>query len=178
MADNIWISAKVGAITLTIGGTDPATFQDNIISVLGPESPDTIGELFTAAFLSGAETALHAQAADAVIAAGMAAPNPGSNARREAEHDTPRQASAAPQAQPPAAATSEAREETDKFGRRFTYAVPGAPSCPHGPRVKMNATSKNTGKAYEAWVCPTTTPFAYRQKIQKQDCPMEFANSR
>lgn len=66
------------------------------------------------------------------------------------------------------------RTETDNWGAEFTYGLPNAPSCPHGQRVQKKATSK-AGKPYVAFVCPTHTPTAFRQKITKDpNCAPEF----
>lgn len=167
MTDNIWISAKVGAITLTISGNDPSNFQDNVMAVLGPESTETIGQLFTAAFLNGAETAFQAQAQDAVIAAGMASPTNAASGPASSQEAVTR-----PQT-PAVSSESALREETDKWNNVWTYNVPGAPSCPHGVRVQKKGKSQQ-GKAYTGWSCPTQSPYAFRNKIQKAECAMEW----
>lgn len=161
MTNKIQASGKCGDIIVVIAGDTPAEFQDNAMAILGPDAMDSIGEAFKAALVAGAEMGVMTKAQDTVIAAGMA-------------QSTPAQAAVTTPAVPATSSESSVKEETDKWGKKFTYGVPGAPSCPHGPRVKINAISK-AGKPYEGWVCPTTTPYAFRNKIAKQDCAMEFA---
>lgn len=69
-----------------------------------------------------------------------------------------------------AVASATLETKTDQWGSVFTFAVPGAPSCPHGPRVKKDAVSK-AGKPYTAWVCSVPV----RDYKNKTECAIEYA---
>jgi hypothetical protein len=157
----IQVSGKIGDVIVVIGGNDPADFQNNLLSVLGPDAVETIGNAFKVALVDRVEQAIMTNAADVVMAAGLVPSGQPSDAVTQPSVPSTQQESGI-------------REETDKWGGVWTYNVPGAPACPHGPRVQKKATSQ-AGKPYVAWCCPTTSPFAYRQKITKADCKMEFA---
>lgn len=152
--NNIQVSGRVGEVIVVIGGNDPADFQNNVLSVLGPEALDHIGALFTAALL------------DVPADKGQAA------AQQLTQATTPATA-AVTQPQTPAT-TDGPREETDRWGNQWTYGVPAAPSCPHGPRVQKKGTSQ-AGKKYTGWECITKSPHGFRQKMTKSDCSMEWA---
>lgn len=140
-----------------IGGNTPAEFQDNAMAILGPDAMDSIGEAFKAALVAGAETGVMTKAQDTVIAAGMAAPS------------TPAEAVTQP-AVPATTPEAAVKTETDKWGGVWTYQIPGAPSCAHGPTVLKDWIAQS-GKRTKRYMCPTQSPFAYRQKIQKvSDC--------
>ena len=63
------------------------------------------------------------------------------------------------------------RTVADKWGTQFTYGAPGAPACPHGPRLLLNATGKS-GKPYTAWACQVTGPEWRGDRTNK--CEMVF----
>ncbi len=161
MSNNaIQVSGRVGDAIVVIGGDTPETFLANCAVILG--DGNEIQNLFALALDAGALEM--AQAKRNLIDGGLG---------NASAAPTPVVGSAVPA--PPAPGNGEEKSETDKFGRTFIYGIPGAPQCPHGARVQMKATSK-TGKPYTAYVCPTHTPSAFRQKIQKDaSCAMEFA---
>ena len=151
---NIQISGKVGDVIAVIAGENAAEFQDAALSILGPDALEHIGALFTAALL------------DVPADKGQAA------ARQLTQATTPAQA-AVTQPQVPAT-TDGPREETDRWGNVYTYGIPGAPTCAHGPRVQKKGTSQ-AGKKYTGWECITKSPHGFRQKMTKSDCSMEWA---
>lgn len=165
-SNQIQISNKVGDAIVLIAGSNPAEFQDNILGILGPDAAETIGNAFKIALVDRVEQAMLTNAADVVQAAGMV--------NKQYYGDVPATDAVTTPSVPATQAENVLREEIDKWGSVWTYNVPGAPSCPHGPRVQKKATSQ-AGKPYTGWCCPTTSPFAYRQKIVKADCKMEFA---
>lgn len=176
MTHPLQVSGKCGDVIVVIGGTDPANFQDNVLSILGEDGAAAVADAFKVALVDRVQQAILTNAADVVFAAGMAsaathATSGGSG--MAAGMATPQSSVTSPSV-PATQAENVLREETDKWGSVWTYNVPGAPSCPHGPRVQKKATSQ-AGKPYVGWCCPTTSPFAYRQKITKADCKMEFA---
>ena len=73
-----------------------------------------------------------AQAVEAVVDAGIAAETVAGNAGIEVQ--------------------------SDRFGNQYTRGNPDAGTCPHGPRIVKNGTSK-AGRAYKAHVCVNDTPF-------------------
>ncbi len=153
MTNQIQISGKAGDIIVVLGGKDAAEFQDNVLAVLGPEAGEAVGAMFQTALLEKFATTN-------LIDAGMAQQNQATPAQQAVT--TPSPSSSGP------------KEETDNWGGVWTYEIPGAPSCPHGARVQKVAKSK-AGKMYTAWCCPTASPSAYRNKVAKADCAMEFA---
>ncbi len=152
----IQISGKVGDIIVLISGDSPASFQDAVHSVLGPDAGEAVGQMFQTALLEKFATT-------SLIDAGMVTTQATA---------TPAQAAVT---QPQLPANNDGpREETDQWQNRFIYGIPGAPSCPHGARVQKKGKSK-AGKDYTAFVCPTQTPSAFRNKIAKSDCTVEWA---
>ena len=156
MTNAIQLSGKVADIIVVVGGNTPAEFQDNVLGILGPDALEHIGALFTAALL------------DVPADKGQAAAQQLANATQPA---TPAQA-AVTQPQTPAT-TDGPREESDRWGNVYTYGIPGAPTCAHGPRVQKKGTSQ-AGKKYTGWECITKSPHGFRQKMTKSDCQMEF----
>ncbi len=155
MTNQIQISGKAGDIIVVLGGKDAAEFQDNVLAVLGPEAGEAVGAMFQTALLEKFATTN-------LIDAGMAQQNQATPAQ---------QAVTTPQTP---ATSSGPMEETDNWGNVYIYSIPGAPACPHGARVQKKGTSK-AGKPYTAFVCPTQTPSAYRNKVTKSDCGLEFS---
>jgi hypothetical protein len=151
----IQISGKVGDIIVLISGDTPAAFQDAVMSILGPDANEAVGAMFQTALLEKFATTN-------LIDAGMVARNQATPAQ---------QAVTTPQTP---ATSSGPKEETDNWGNVYIYSIPGAPTCPHGARVQKKGTSK-AGKPYTAFVCPTQTPSAYRNKVTKSDCSLEFS---
>lgn len=173
MTNAIQISNKVGDAILVIGAADPETFLTNLAVILGADNG--VQDLFAVAFDSGSLQLAQAVrvAIDAFPTAAVSPPSPApvAAASNGWNQPVPTDAQPAP-AQAPAA--DGPKTETDNWGSVFTYGIPGAPSCPHGVRVQKAATSK-AGKPYKAFVCPTHTPSAFRQKIVKDpSCQMEF----
>lgn len=174
MTNKIQISGKVGQSIVVISGDTPEEFLSNCKIILGESSTDDVINLFAQALDAG--TAELAQATTNLIDGGISGLSPTppavvaavqANAWNAPETVAPAAVPASPSEGP--------KEETDKFGRQYTYGIPGSPACPHGARVQMKATSK-AGKPYVAWVCPTHTPSAFRQKVVKDpNCTMEFA---
>lgn len=169
----IQLSGKLGDTIVVIGGQNAADFQDNLLSILGPDAAETIGNAFKVALVDRVEQAMLTNAADVVQAAGMTKVQRAVQAvtSQSEPPDGPYPGSAVTTPSVPASnGPDTVRSETDKFGRTFSYQVPGAPSCAHGPTVKMDAKAKASGKPYTKWICPTQTPFAFRQKIAKAEC--------
>ncbi len=153
MTNFIQISGKVGDTIVVIGGADPASFQDNVMGILGPDAGEIIGSLFEQALVQ--KTAVHnIQQGVGVVS------------------DAPQQAAPAQQGNRLPEETG-VHEENDKWNNRYVYNVPGAPSCAHGVRVQKHGKSQ-AGKNYTGWVCPTQTPYAFRNKVTKAECSMEF----
>lgn len=152
MTSNVQVSAKLADGKIFVVGAETVLdFQNNLIELLGAEGAGDLMDEFKTAF-----TAVGPDMAQAVanVTNGFGEPMP------------------VPTTAP--ANVNGPRTETDKWGGVFTYGLPGAPSCPHGERVQKQATSQ-AGKAYKAWVCPTHTPTAFRQKVAKDaNCSMEF----
>lgn len=161
MTNFIQISGKVGDTIVVIGGADPASFQDNVMGILGPEAGELIGSLF--------EQALIQKTAERNVQSAMG-PTSSQNAGAQSA-----QVPAAAAVSGPANGTH--TSETDKWGNSWTYNIPGAPSCAHGVRVQKKGTSQ-AGKAYTGWACPTQSPHAYRNKVAKAECAMEFEGRR
>lgn len=157
----IQISGKVGDVIVVLGGTDPADFQNNVMSILGPEAGELIGSLF--------EQALIQKTAEGNVQAAMGPTQSPSAGAQSA------QVPAGAAASGPANGTH--TSETDKWGNSWTYNIPGAPSCAHGVRVQKKGTSQ-AGKSYTGWACPTQSPHAYRSKVTKAECAMEFEGRR
>ena len=169
---NIQISGKVGDVIAVIAGENASDFQDAALSILGPDALDHIGALFTAALLDvpadkGQAVAQQLQQATRPVGGANGLSGDGSTAPA-----TPAQAAVTTPQTP--ATTDGPREETDKWGNVWTYAIPAAPSCPHGPRVQKKGTSQ-AGKKYTGWECITKSPHGFRSKMQKSDCSMEWA---
>lgn len=161
ITNKIQASGKCGDIIVVIAGDTPAEFQDNAMAILGPDAMDSIGEAFKAALVSGAEMGVMTKAQDAVILAGMTP---------SATPSTPAESVTRPQT--PATSTGP-KSQTDKWGNEWTYEIPGAPRCAHGVRVQKKGKSQQ-GKAYTGWFCPTQSPFAFQNKIQRAECAVEW----
>lgn len=151
MTSNVQVSAKLADGKIFVVGAETVLdFQNNLIELLGAEGAGDLMDEFKSAF-----TAVGPDMAQAVanVTNGFGEPMP------------------VPTTAP--ANVNGPRTETDKFGNVYTYGA-GGPECPHGPRVKKDGTSQ-AGKAYSAWVCPTQTPTAFRQKIAKDpNCSPEW----
>jgi hypothetical protein len=155
----VWVSGKVGQLTLTLKGETWEDFASLAHDALGEENVQNFLDLFKIAFVINADAEVEKAAKQNVIdAMPQSAP------------------AAAPQAQG-APATADASTEVDKFGRVWTYGIPGAPMAPSGPMVRMDATSQ-AGKPYSQWVCITQSPSGFRQKMPKSDTPKQFVSTR
>lgn len=162
MTQKIQISGKCGDAIVVIAGDTPEEFLANCAAILGEES--NILNVFAMAL--DADAMVETQAKRNVIDTFASTP--------------PTQAAAPAQGAAPATPTAdgETKSETDKFGREWTYGIPGAASCSHGPMVRVNAKGKESGKPYSQWKCITQSPVGFRQKATKSDCPAEFIGGR
>lgn len=145
-----------------LAGETPEEFLAHAKAVLGDDGAKQACEFFVFAFKDALGKALMQQAERNAIDAGF---QPVESFPTRAAPSAPSAAGA--NAAPPAP-SSNTKQETDKFGRTYTYEVPGAPTCPHGTTVLLEATSK-AGKPYKRWECGTKSPAAYRAKVQKVD---------
>lgn len=172
MTQPVQLSGKCGDMIAVLGGATAEEFISNVAVILGSGAAEEIKNIFALAL--DPATALLSQANKNAIdafptASGAASPTPAVQSGAWSQPASP----AAPAG--PAPSTDGPKTETDNWGSTFTYGIPGAPACPHGERVQKKATSK-AGKPYTAWVCPTHTPSAFRQKVVKDpNCSMEFA---
>lgn len=154
MTSNIQVSAKLadGRI-FVIGGDSAEDFMGNASAILGTDAATELADMFAVAMAGNGNAMEYAV--------------------NTVQSFSPAPTQGAPSLAPSGPAGSPTTE-TDKWGAVWTYGLSNAPSCPHGVRVQKKATSQ-AGKPYTAWVCPTHSPTAYRQKIQKDtNCAMEF----
>ncbi len=172
-----WIGLGGGqAPKLCVGGGDATEMKNNIADLFGTEMVDTMLNYFA----NEAETSVHRAATQAAMDAGIVTTGPTGAAQsaspgpaRGAGTSTP----AAPNTAPPSTSGQAApAEEEDQYGNKYTYNVPGAPSCPHGPRVRKAGKSR-AGKDYVGWFCVTGSPYARRNNIpDDKGCKAEFSN--
>lgn len=88
-----------------------------------------------------------------------------------------------PWATPPAQQTQQAppaqggatNQLTDKFGANYTFDLPTAPMCQHGPMAMKEAVSQSSGKPYKQWVCAQYPKSGFKREA-KTACEAKWVN--
>jgi hypothetical protein len=140
-----------GRPIFVVAGDNPAEFEQNVINLFGTAAYETI-----IGWADGRIQSMELAGAEAVAAA-----FPGAKAVAYGDNKAAQDVQLPKDNDGPFT-------ETDRWGNKFTYNLPGAPVGPNGPKVLKEGTSK-AGKPYKAWWSPTDTPYAFRNKIQKDE---------
>jgi hypothetical protein len=175
MTAKIQVSLKEDSgIIWVLGGDTADEFEQTLKLTLGPDLGGAmlqrLHDVFAAASVGLASSAVVAPAAAAQAAAPVrpSAAKYGMYPQGQqppadvAPWDNPHPAPAwsqgpAPVAAPAPAAAGGGETVQDNFGNAWTYGLPSAPACKHGPMPQKRGRSK-AGKPYTGWFCPAGGP--------------------
>lgn len=168
---NYSLTVKVNGDLLTVRGDNAAEFSTNIDAFLLSDAlidkvlafqadvRTNVQAQDGAAQLAAAEAALATGGVTATFTTAPAAPVP----------VTPGvDPSMVPAAAPAPAATGEVETVMDRWGKKFVYGLPQAPTVPNGRMILLEATSK-AGKPYKCWVDPLEGPKPTKKVTEKAE---------